>query len=240
MNGLRCFLLLCLHCSAFADSNSIKVATDEWLNYSNKDQSGYYFGLLQRVFPNYSYNVQFMPYLRSIAMLDQQQVDIVFGGAADDFARANCSTFPIEIDRSDMLISPELARHYHSPQDLIGKQVVSQLGYDWQDLLPEGVNYREYASLEQMIKLLHHKRVDAVLNYQEDINYLLEQKPELAGDYVLVKNVLHYSSTFCFSANPRGRYLQTRFDKTIPMLVSSGELKQLMLLELGSDDNYPY
>ena len=70
--------------------------------------------------------------------------------------------------------------------------------------------------------------------------HLLEQKPELAGDYVLVENVLHYSSTFCFSANPRGRYLQTRFDKTIPMLVSSGELKQLMQLELGSDDNYPY
>lgn len=240
MNCLRCFLLLCLPCSALADSNSINIATDEWLNYSNKDQSGYYFGLLQRVYPNHFYNVQFMPYLRSIAMLDQQQVDIVFGGAADDFASANCSTFPIEIDRSDMLISPELAEYYSTLKDLIGKQVVSQLGYDWQDLLPEGVNYREYASLEQMIKLLHHKRVDAVLNYQEDINHLLEQKPELAGDYVLVENVLQYSSTFCFAANPRGRYLQTRFDEIMPILVSSGELHQLMQQELGSDDNYPY
>ncbi|MEE1676005.1 ABC transporter substrate-binding protein [Agarivorans aestuarii] len=240
MNGSRCVLLLCLHCSALAENNSIKIATDEWLNYSNKDQSGYYFSLLQRVYPNHFYNVQFMPYLRSIAMLDQQQVDIVFGGAADDFAHSNCAALPIEIDRSDMLVSPELAEHYHSPKDLIGKQVVSQLGYDWQDHLPEGVSYREYSSLEQMIKLLRHKRVDAILDYREDIYHLLEQKPELAGDYVLVENVLKYSSTFCFAANPRGRYLQTRFDKTLPKLVGNGELRQLMLQTLGSDDNYPY
>lgn len=216
------------------------IATQEWADYANKDGSGYYFALLERVFPGYQHSVTFMPYARSLAMLEQQQVDLVFGASEGDFDNARCGSFLVEVDRSDMLTSQALAATYHSPQDLNGKFVVSRIGYDWQELLPAGTRYKEFASLEQMIKLLKVGRVDAVLEYRDEIEQALLK---LGDDYqhlVMVTNVVEYGSTFCFAANKRGEYLQQQFDRVMSQMIQSGELRALMLEALGSDEDYPY
>lgn len=235
-----CLLLCCLHLPLFAASTTIMIATQEWTNYVNKDGSDYYFALLERIFPGYQHSVTFMPYSRSLAMLEQQQVDLVFGAAADDFDNARCGASLVEVDRSDMLTSQALATTYHSVQDLNGKSVVSQIGYDWRDLLPAGARYKEYASLEQMIKLLKFGRVDAVLEYRDELESALLK---LGGDYqqlVIVDNVVEYGSTFCFAANKRGEYLQQQFERVMLQMIESGELKALMFETLGSAEDYPY
>jgi ABC-type amino acid transport substrate-binding protein len=216
------------------------IATQEWSNYANKDGSGYYFSLLERAFPGYQYSVTFMPYARSLAMLEQQQVDLVFGASEDDFDDARCGVSLVEVDRSDMLTSQRLASGFRSSLDLNGKYVVSRIGYDWRDQLPAGTRYKEYASLAQMIKLLSVGRVDAVLEYRDEIEQALLK---LGGDYqqlVIVDNVVEYGSTFCFAANKRGEYLQKQFDRVMLQMIESGELRALMLETLGSDEDYPY
>lgn len=235
-----CLLFCCLHFASFAASTTIIIATQEWSNYANKDGSGYYFALLERIFPGYQHSVTFMPYARSLAMLEQQQVDLVLGASVDDFDDARCGASLVEVDRSDMLTSQSLAAGYQSSQDLNGKVVVSRIGYDWSDLLPAGTRYKEYASLEQMIKLLNVGRVDAVLEYRDEIELALLK---LDGDYpqlVIVENVVEYGSTFCFAANKRGEYLQQQFDRVMLQMIESGELRALMLDALGDDQDYPY
>ncbi len=234
-----CWLLCCLHLPLFAASNTIIIATQEWINYTNSDGSGYYFALLEHIFPGVERSVTFMPYARSLAMLEQQQVDLVLGAAADDFDDARCGETLVEVDRSDMLISQSFAVNYHSVQDLNGKLVVSRIGYDWADVLPVGTYYKEFSSLEQMVKLLKLGRIDAILDYRSEFEQILSKLGD-QDSLVIVDDVVVYGSTFCFAANKRGEYLQLQFDKAMLQMIESGELRALMLKILGNDQDYPY
>ncbi|UPW18527.1 ABC transporter substrate-binding protein [Agarivorans sp. TSD2052] len=221
-------------------ASNISVATDFWEDYSNKDGTGYYFALLKRVFPEHQYAFHFMPYPRSIAMLEKQQVDLVFGASEDEFDNANCSSYIVEADVTDMLVSEAFYDSYMSLDDLVGKRVVSHLGYDWADSLPEGTKYSEYSDLTQMIKLLKKGRVDAILDYRADIEALLALAPELDGGIAIIDSVLSYGSTFCFAATDKGAELLSQFEQVMPLLIESDELHQIMIDQVDSDVDYPY
>ena len=235
-----CCIFFCLLHSFALYAKDINVATDLWEGYSSKDGTGYYFAVLKRVFPEHSYSFHFMPYSRSIAMLDKQQVDLVFGASESDFENAYCSKYILEADKTDMLVLASFYRRYGSLNDLVGKHVVSHLGYDWADLLPEGTKYSEYSDLTQMIKLLKKGRVDAILDYRADIEALLAVAPNLADGLSIIESVLSYDSTFCFAATEKGAQLLIQFEQVIPSLIESGELHQIMMEQVDSDADYPY
>ncbi|WP_432455426.1 substrate-binding periplasmic protein [Agarivorans sp. QJM3NY_29] len=232
-------LLCCWWSVSLAAVHSINIATGEWTNYAHRDGTGYYFSLLQRIFPDTSISPHFVPFPRSIALLDHQLVDIALGGSSDDFSSAYCSLYAVEVDRVDMLTTSQFAGSYQSNQDLVGKKVISRLGYNWGELLPRGVVYREYSNLVQMLNLLNLGRVGAVIEYREDIELLLTKMPK-PSNFIFIDSVLENNSQFCFVANEKGRDLLKLFDLGMSQLIANGELRQLMIELLGSDENYPY
>ncbi|WP_411993290.1 substrate-binding periplasmic protein [Agarivorans sp. DSG3-1] len=236
----RLSIFLLLFNTPFVAASNINIATDFWEDFSNRNGTGYYFSLVERIFPDYSYTAHFMPYPRSVAMLEKQQVDLVFGASADEFDKANCSQYLIERDVTDMLVSATFANSYQSLDDLVGKLVVSHLGYDWADSLPEGTSYDEYSDLSQMIKLLKVGRVDAILDYRDDVEALLDSSPSLKGDFAFIDSVFGYGTTFCFSTTEKGAMLLNQFEQAMPLLIESGELHQIMMDTTDSDVDYPY
>ncbi|WP_026971231.1 substrate-binding periplasmic protein [Aliagarivorans marinus] len=229
-------LLLCL---ASLPAKPFSVATEQWQDYSNSDLSGYYFSILNRIFPERDYEVSFVPYLRSIALVRYAAVDMAMGISPDAIPAQFCSPYLVGLETADLALSQELAENWSGLDDLKGKRVYGRLGYDWADTLPASTDYHELADLAVILKLLNSRRIDAVIDYRVDMESTLQQA-NLGQGFVFIDNVVEFPIHFCFSLSERGQQLRAQFEDEMKALIDSGELRQIMIDTLGSDIEYPY
>jgi polar amino acid transport system substrate-binding protein len=232
--------LLTLSISASA-AETINVATSEWENYTNKDETGYYFDVIRKVFPTPQWQVNFtiVPFKRSVTMLSNGKADITLGVYDGDLIKGQYSKHILEQDLVDAAVSEAIATSWAGIESLAGKEVVASIGYGFDAISPVKMNYKEKASLDGMLKMLVGGRVDAVLDYELDI-VKAEQEHNITPNYVIKKAVLSSPIFFGFSESDKGILLKKHFDEQIQKLIDSGKLKQMMQHSLGSSDSFPY
>lgn len=238
MHKLLCVLVLLLGLASLP-AKPFSVATEQWQDYTNSDLTGYYFSILNRVFPEREYEVSFVPYLRSIALVQHDAVDMAMGISPDAIPEQFCSPYLVGLETADLAISQELAETWSGLDDLKGKRVYGRLGYDWADTLPATADYHELADLAVILKLLNAQRIDAVIDYRMDMEVALQQG-NLGQGFVFVDNVVEFPIHFCFSLSELGQQLRSQFEREMKVLIDSGELRQIMIDTLSSDIEYPY
>ena len=230
-------LLLGLTSKGFA-AERVLVVTDEWATFSNKDGSGYYLDIIRTVYPSPQFDVkiEFLPYARSYMMVMEGKADIVLGIYAGDVPDAQRSTEPIEIDSVDALVKVDVAQNWNGLESLSKKRVMARTDYGFAQDLPQDAQYAEYHSLESMIKMLVAGKIDAVLDYEADIEPL-RQETGLTDEFAYVRGVITKYVYIGFSKlRPE---LKQRFDQECKKLYQSGKLKELILKNLGSDARLP-
>jgi polar amino acid transport system substrate-binding protein len=224
----------------FADTDNIIVVSDEWKNYSNKDGSGYYLDTVREIFDKQGLAVTFkiVPYQRSVEMINNKTADVIVGVYKTKDVSANYSSTPFEIDRVDAALSVTIANNWQGLASLKGQRVGALKGYSFDDYIDVDMRYKEMSKLKSMLKMLNHGRLDAVLNYEPDM--LQAQKSINENPQYTIKNSVLENRTYAaFANNPKGQRLLKVFNQGITSLHKSGQLKDIMLSNLGSTANYP-
>lgn len=226
--------------TAVATAEKVVVVTDEWADYTNRDLSGYYFDLLREVYPEPTYllDFRFVPYARSLSMVEGKEADIVLGIYQGDVPDVQRSKYIVERDLVDALVTPALASNWKGVESLASKKVVAKNGYDFNKLTDVSMDYSEKASLPSMVQMLAAGRVDAVMDYTADLEPLIKEY-KLSDDYRIFRGVVGADVYFGFADTANGKQFQQHFDKEFKRLWDAGRVHELMKKHIGSAETLP-
>ncbi len=232
-------LFFCFSVPATA-AETITVATDEWSSYTNQDGTGYYFDLLRAVFPEpeYKLDIKIVPYARSVQMALNNQAHVVLGIYKEEVPEGQVSKYVVEQDLVDALVSPELNKSWKGAESLAGKSVVAKIDYGFNTITDVKMNYAEKASLENMVKMLKAGRVDAVLDYEEDLDPIIKAE-KLDDSFAIKKSVMGSPIYFGFSGDEAGKKYLKRFNEEYKKLWDAKKVHELMQKNTGDTGSLP-
>jgi ABC-type amino acid transport substrate-binding protein len=216
-------------------AEQILVVTDEWEGYTSKDGKGYYLELLQQIYNRPADELKFLvvPYARSLAMVKAGKADIVLGIYRGEIPDKHLASYVVEQDLVDILVSVETAREWQGMKTLEGKVVLAKIGYGFDDITDVKMKYLEVSSLKGMIKMLSMGRAAGVLDYQADLEPLMQEIGLDKNGYQIITSALSSPIYFGFADNDRSQELKKRFDQRFKEMYNSGEIKRLMESNLG-------
>jgi hypothetical protein len=233
--------LFWLICGAAIAATPIRVVTDSWAGYAERDGQGYYLQVLQLIFPEpeWQLSVRFMPYQRSITTVRQAEADIVLGAAPDDLKNLLISRVQLELDVVDAALTSNALARWKQTGSLSGMRIGARLGYELNQLFDESFRYQEYRTLPQMFELMMRSRLDGILDYKDD---LIEAANSLspAPDYHLVESVASSEVRLGFINTDFGHTLRQQADNRLEEMVKTGQLRALMIQAVGNDEDYPF
>ena len=145
---------------------------------------------------------------------------------------------PLEMDVVDAAISPALAATWSGLESLAGKKVGAVLGNDFNEFVPVSIQYKELSKLKSLVKMLNHQRIDAILDYEADIQRELQLSGE-AANFEIKFGVIQNPSFAVFSNSSHGKAMLAIFNEAFIKLHESGKLKELLMNNTGSLSGYP-
>ena len=231
------FSLFAAQC--FSENKAVKVATDTWLDYTNKDGSGYYYDLLHTIYSTkgIEVSVEHMPYSRGMLKLRRGEVDILLGGYKGEFDDAWYAQLPVDIDNIDVAVSKELNAEWRGEESLQGKRIVAAFGNDFDQFYNIDASYMELRDIDAMLKMLMTGRVDAVLNYRRTIRKSIDDLN--AKDIYIKESVFQQPIYFIFNQTAKSKAYKAIFDTEMEKLVESGAIKKMLQDYFGEDVYYP-
>ncbi|QYJ78760.1 transporter substrate-binding domain-containing protein [Shewanella acanthi] len=223
---LSCLAFVCY--AAPKEPVVINLVTATWEGYANPDETGYYFEILKRVFPapDWQLEVQFMPFARTLYLVEHDRVDMMLSVYKDDVKHSLLSQYPVELDIIDAAVTPGIAEKWIGIESLSYKKVRAMLAYRFNTLTPAPMYYEESSDMLTMLNTLNAGHIDAVLDYRADLMGLIPQlkKPK---SFVILPDVLKAEAYFAFANTEKGRLLKQQFDNEHKKLIDSGEQARL-------------
>lgn len=206
----------------------INLVTASWEGFANSDETGYYFDILNRVFPlpKWQVNVQFMPFARTLYLIETGRVDMIFSVYKEDVNNSLLSENAVELDSIDAAVTPQIAAMWSGMESLSHKKVQAMLAYRYNMLTPIPMFYEESSDMLSMLNSVNAGRIDAMLDYKKNIESLI---PQLKGSqqFVIIQGVLNAEVFFAFANTEKGRMLKLVFDAEHKKLIESGEQDRL-------------
>jgi len=219
-------LSCCLNISIAGQSPTvINVATESWVDYTNLDGTGGYFEMLHLIYPadQYQLNSQFMPFGRSIDLVEKGQADIVLSVAVEDSNLLLRSALPIDTDRI-VAVSLKTSTPIRYEQ-LNSLRLSWRLAYNYGDVLHLTASGYEVPNVEQGLRLVLNKRVDVYLAEYHELF-----KPVFTEwfDTQLQQDLIRITPIYIgFAPTPQGQQLKALWDKRWQQLQQSNALKAL-------------
>lgn len=234
---MRSFLAaLCLSLLSFcagATPNKpvvINLVTASWEGFANSDETGYYFDILNRVFPlpKWQVNVQFMPFARTLYLIESGRVDMILSVYKGDVKSSLLSENAVELDSIDAAVTPQIAATWVGIESLSHKKVQAMLAYRYNLLAPTPMFYEESSDMLSMLNSVNAGRIDAVLDYKKNMEALI---PELRAPqtFVIIQGVLSAETFFAFANTEKGQMLKHHFDIEHKKIIDSGEQDRLYM-----------
>ncbi|WP_258405237.1 substrate-binding periplasmic protein [Shewanella mesophila] len=197
-------------------------------DYTNRDGSGYYLDLVRRVFPEpeFQLEVDLVPFARSLYLVEQKRADMGLGVYLGDVNVSYYSREPVEVDKVDAAVTPELAAMWKDVSSLKRKKVQAMLEYRFDSFVSVPMYYEESSDLLQMLNHVNSGRIDAVMDYKDEMEKLAT-KLSHPRQYVIIENVLSPAVYFVFPQTPKGERLKVIFDSKMDELIQSGEIDNI-------------
>ena len=232
-------ILLLSHAGVVAAA-SLFIASDEWESYVHKDGTGYYLELMKEIFEAEGVEVSFkiFPYKRTVEMVSTNKADVMLGAYQKEAVTGTFAKYPLEIDKVDAAVNPEIAKNWSGIQSLAGKRVGAVKGYAFDDYMDVKMRYKELTQLKSMLKMLNHGRLDAVIDYEADIR-VAEKEVNEAPQYTIINSVIENPSYAVFANTENGKKMLAIFERGMERLMANGRLKEIMQNNVGSLASYP-
>ncbi|MEM7418521.1 MAG: hypothetical protein AAF364_02190 [Pseudomonadota bacterium] len=215
----------CLFSStACANTNErpIVVSAAYWKEFTNRDNTGVYFELLDEVFDGYTIHYQTSTYPRALNQFKQHKADVMVGVYQHDLPDAVYATWILDTDLPiHIFYRPDSPPSDNLNEIFIGKQVAWRKGYGFDSLFPNIESAYPLDTIEAGFELVLNRRLDYMLDY--DINYLEAYHGRIHHKAIREGDKLYLA----FKNTPRGKALAAHFDATMPLLRDSGKLEEI-------------
>ncbi len=240
MKGILVAVLLCaILLPAFSQGiSAIDVSTEAWADCTETDGSGLYFDIIRMVYAeqNPKLSIKYMPFARSVQLLEAAKTDLSIGNYIGDVTNGLYPRFPIDYDDLTVMMPSAMAAGFSGEASLKGRKVAWIVDYGYEQYLDVPVVLTEVSDIQSGIKMLQSGRVDYYIDTKSSIEPSLEEMGISGGDFGL-KTLKWIRLYVCFVKNAKGSQLQAIWDKRMPVLMKSGELKKAFET-WGFEDSY--
>ncbi|WP_025129359.1 ABC transporter substrate-binding protein [Pseudomonas sp. PH1b] len=205
----------------------IRIASEEWSQYTEADGEGLAWDILREVFEVQGVRVErsSMPYTRSVGLVQRGEVDAQVGAYRDESPGV---LYPQWNYDTDHIYSLGLASNPELTLATLGSyRLVWVRGYKYQDYLPNVQRYNEIRRRVGILPMLLYSRADYYIDARTEIDYVLGQ----ARDPAQFKrtHLTELPLYLGFADTPRGRALLSLYDQRMEQLVKSGSLRPIFL-----------
>jgi len=213
----------------------LSVRTAHWMGYTEPDFSGFYFDVLRAVYtkPEYEFDFKIVSFPASLKMLEGGGADIVLGVYNNELRKGYFSDLPVEREVLAAVMTPERAVSWKGTESLASLRVGSIEGYAFEGRLPVSAHYREFESIDLMLRMLQVGRLDVILDYRPDLEHYMEK---LDLPFVIKGDLPQSAIYFAFREDTRGLALKKHFDRRFKELLDKGKVWELLLNALGQED----
>lgn len=211
----RWFLACLLFSLSLSAKPLLQAVSEEYEGGCHADGSGYYFDLIRLVFlDDYEVKTSTIPYARAVHSVLSGKADLWVGSYADEVEEANYPLTAIDFDEVQALYDPKRLAQAWNPGTFRDKKLAWVRGYGYHEYFPQlsEATFYELKDLEQGIRMLQSKRIDAVIDAKVEIDLLAEQTDLSVFKRLNIGNLYLYMG---FKPGPEGKKLAALWDKRV-------------------------
>lgn len=206
-----------IHSYASLDNftKTIIISCDDWVNYCNKDGSGWYLDMLKEIYGAANINIKLKsePFARGLESVKAGKADAILTGYNIPERQQVYTLSKIRIDNEQTVIIFKPSTAYDKQKPLSGK-VGFVRGVAYQEFFNDQVHPIEVTHRNQGIEMLAHGRIDFFMaDFSETMQALNELKMEPSGftfERIAVKPLY-----VMFQKNEAGQALADIYDRGI-------------------------
>lgn len=206
-----------------AEKPILRVVSEEWSGYTNKDLSGTYWDIIRKVYGD-DYTLKLETVERKIALnlASQNKADIVIGVYQNQRESILTPRYHIDMDSPMFVVFDGAEQQIESIDDLSNLIVVGKKGYIIKDFLPKSASYYPVESLKSIHKLIFNQRINAALIYDHEM-YIADPKSLLSSTKVIPKRKMYLG----FAKGSNTEALMQAFDEKFEELIVTNKLESL-------------
>jgi len=209
-------------------AKEITVISESWAGATNRDGSGLYWDIVQKVYEPLGYTVvkKNASYTKSVEAVRMDQADLWLGSYKDEKAFALYPRFHFDQAVILAVFHSELFEQWKGQKSLEGLKVAWIRGYDYSKYLSAKVISQEVNELANGLKLLKSERIDVFIDNKKDLIEPM-QRYRLDNDNYMTKIILQLKLYPAFSNSRKGKELRKIWDERMKELIETNEFKEL-------------
>lgn len=201
---------------------TLKFAAGQWPKYTNADGSGAYWDIIRSIFgDDYELELITTPWTRAKNLMNASKVDALMAISAPELGQLIIPHQHLDTEYAIFAMFDRNIHSIRSAQDLDGMTVAGRSQYGFEYFIPKNISYYGVDSIAGTNKLLFKRRVDAVLVSEYNLK---KADPTETFDYVEV--IPEQKLYIGFHNNVLGKKLRSLFDRKMPALVKSNQIKE--------------
>lgn len=218
--------------TAADEVTTIEIVTQEWDMLTNADGTGLWFDIVRAVYEpaGVALNITFLPWKRSLDMVNNQEADAYFGEYDEDIYTEHVwlPRYPLDSEIVAAIFPQGTFPDWNDKTSLQGTRVICPRGADYHltELAGIDITYYEVDDIANGLKMLEAGRADAYADNLESIKYALEESGLDAAAY-RIEPLWSVYVYVAFAQTPKSKRLIEIYDERIPLLRDSGELQQI-------------
>ncbi|MDF1879975.1 transporter substrate-binding domain-containing protein [Sulfurimonas sp. MAG313] len=225
------FILLFLFISScvFAeDSKEIIIASESWKGATNRDGSGLYWKVLEKVYLPLGYTIikKHKNYEASKAMVHSNNADIYLGAYKNENSFANYPKYYFDQDIVLVVYRSDSIEKWEGQKSLNGMTVGWIRGYDYNKYLDTNIQVKESNNRSNGLKQLKSQRLDAFLDDRRKLKPYLK-RAKLSPTLFKQKIIFQLKFYPAFTQTPKGRKLMKIWDERMKILIKTEDFKRL-------------
>lgn len=222
---LALWLLSSAAVAATAAPAQVRLASEQWQDYTEADGTGLAWDVLRQVFEPAGVRVvaQSALYSRAIGLVRRGEADAWVGSYQNESPDNLYPRWHFDIDH---IYALGLAKGPVPTAATIGHYRLAWVrGYDYARYLPNVGDGREVQRREGILPMLEHDRVDFYIDALTEIDYVIGQSDQ--PQRFRRTHIAELPLYLAFADSDAGRTLRDLFDRRMEQLVRSGELKPI-------------
>ena len=218
---------LLLSPSIFAQPKNIKIATEEWKGYTNKDGTGLYFEIVNEIYRSTSIKLDiiFVPWARATKLVDDKQRDVLFG-SYNNLPGYLYPDYPLNTELSAVIFHKDTIPNWKGVKDLEGKKIAWVRGYDYQNYIESKLAWSEVKSTKQGLDMLLKGRVDVYMDSLETLQKTIKSRNLDITKYE-IKIGLEKNTYARFSNTKKSKQLIEIYNRNVKKMLKSGKSKEM-------------
>ena len=210
------------------NSKEIIIATESWKGATNRDGSGLYWDIVQKVYEPLGYTIvkKHKSYNEATEMVRTNNADMFLAAYKNEKSFALYPKHHFDQDIVVAVFRVDAVEEWEGQKSLEGLKVGWIRGYDYDKYLNVDVKVEEMSNRNNGLKQLKNERLDAFLDARDDIKPYLK-KAKLNPENFDKKIILQLKLFPAFSETKKGRTLMAIWDKRMKELIKTDEFKNI-------------